>query len=60
MFKLHTKQPSCPHCDKNTHVRKHGTSRCGFQRYLCSDCRRTFQGKYIYLAYREARAIAQA
>ncbi|VFS47216.1 Transposase and inactivated derivatives [Budvicia aquatica] len=43
--------PACPHCNKGTRVRKHGTSLCGFQRYYCGECQRAFQGKYIYQIY---------
>lgn len=40
--------PDCPYCADNTHVRKHGVARSKIQRYRCTGCNRTFQGKYIY------------
>ncbi|PHI29371.1 IS1/IS1595 family N-terminal zinc-binding domain-containing protein [Budvicia aquatica] len=39
---------ACPHCHEWRSVRKHGKTRSGLQRYYCSECRRTFQIKYIY------------
>ncbi|WP_458379672.1 transposase [Yersinia hibernica] len=49
--------PICPYCHTLTRVRKHGTSLCGFQRYRCSECQRTFQGKYIYQMYRQTPPV---
>ncbi len=52
--------PACPYCDDTTQVRKHGTSRCGFQRYRCCDCGRTFQGKYVYQTSCQAQSVTEA
>ncbi|WP_159565228.1 IS1/IS1595 family N-terminal zinc-binding domain-containing protein [Budvicia diplopodorum] len=38
----------CAYCNAKDKVRKHGKSKVGYQRYLCLECRRTFQVKYIY------------
>ncbi|VFS46866.1 Transposase and inactivated derivatives [Budvicia aquatica] len=52
--------PACPYCHDATQVRKHGTSRSGFQRYFCSECRRTFQDKYVYQTCRQALSATEA
>ncbi|WP_175020560.1 IS1/IS1595 family N-terminal zinc-binding domain-containing protein [Yersinia hibernica] len=44
-------RPTCPHCDTATQIRKHGKARSGLPRYMCLGCRRTFQSRYIYVAY---------
>ncbi|GKX55281.1 hypothetical protein SOASR030_13930 [Leminorella grimontii] len=44
------RQPECPFCNTNQAVRKHGLGNSGLQRYLCKDCRRTFQHRYYYHA----------
>lgn len=44
------KIPSCPYCSEKAHVRKHGFARSTIQRYRCTDCKKTFQTKYIYQA----------
>ncbi|WP_071605938.1 IS1/IS1595 family N-terminal zinc-binding domain-containing protein [Budvicia aquatica] len=55
---IYRKFPSvCPYCDDTTPVRKHGTSRSGSQRYRCSECRRTFQDKYIYQTSCQAPSV---
>lgn len=40
--------PICHYCEEKNHIRKHGISRAGIQRYLCTACNRTFQTRYIY------------
>ncbi|SQI44043.1 Transposase and inactivated derivatives [Leminorella richardii] len=42
----------CRYCHQADSVKKHGTARSGYQRYLCNTCGRTFQIKYIYHAYK--------
>lgn len=42
----------CRHCHRTDAIKKHGTARSGYQRYLCGACGRTFQVKYIYQAYK--------
>ncbi|GKX53966.1 hypothetical protein SOASR030_00780 [Leminorella grimontii] len=49
---MFTGKPLCRFCLQANKVRKHGTARSGHQRYLCTECRRTFQLKYIYQAYK--------
>ncbi|SQI36476.1 Transposase and inactivated derivatives [Leminorella richardii] len=44
------RQPVCPFCNSNSEVRKHGLGNSGLQRYLCKNCRRTFQSRYYYHA----------
>lgn len=45
------KKPTCPYCNTNGYIRKHGKSRAKIQRYLCSYCSKTFQNTYIYNAH---------
>ncbi|WP_438358068.1 transposase [Budvicia aquatica] len=59
MFDYYKKLPACPHCNKATVVRKHGTARSRLQRYRCCDCRRTFQAKYIYFIHRVSSVPAE-
>ncbi len=44
-------RPVCPRCNTATQIRKHGKARSGLQRYMCLDCRGTFQARYIYATY---------
>ncbi|WP_456085657.1 transposase [Limnobaculum allomyrinae] len=41
----------CPFCE-GSHFRRYGYSKAKAQRYLCCDCNRTFQNKYIYVINR--------
>ncbi|WP_373876089.1 IS1/IS1595 family N-terminal zinc-binding domain-containing protein [Pragia fontium] len=45
------KTVSCRYCSQTT-VKKHGMALSGYQRYLCSQCKRTFQLKHVYNTYR--------
>lgn len=38
----------CPQCQKHQGISKNGKAPTGIQRYLCSDCRHSFQLEYIY------------
>ncbi|SQI36573.1 Transposase and inactivated derivatives [Leminorella richardii] len=49
---MFNKKIPCRYCTRTHTVKKHGTARSGYQRYWCNHCRRTFQMKYIYSAYR--------
>ncbi|WP_159566057.1 IS1/IS1595 family N-terminal zinc-binding domain-containing protein [Budvicia diplopodorum] len=40
--------PCCHYCEDKNHIRRHGKSRAGIARYLCTACNRTFQTNYIY------------
>ena len=37
----------CRYCTHTQFVQKHGKARTGVQRYLCTDCNRSFQHKYL-------------
>ncbi len=50
MLYVNNTRPACPNCSLAIHVRKHGKARSGISRYLCCECRLTFQTKYIYFA----------
>ncbi|MBK5071755.1 IS1 family transposase [Budviciaceae bacterium CWB-B4] len=49
-YKLMT-TPECKYCGQKEHIRKHGKGSTGAQRYQCVACDKTFQQKYIYIAY---------
>ena len=37
----------CRYCSQTHFVQKHGKVRSGLQRYLCTDCNRSFQLDYL-------------
>lgn len=41
----------CRYCEQSSTVKMHGKVRTGYQRYRCTACQKTFQGKYIYMSY---------
>jgi transposase-like protein len=45
----HTQYIHCPHCSR-TDLQKNGHSENGTQRWLCIDCRKSFQLSYRYNA----------
>ncbi len=47
-----TIQVNCRFCNQTEHVRKHGISVSGFQRFRCLECKRSFQLNYAYEAYK--------
>ncbi|GKX62778.1 hypothetical protein [Pragia fontium] len=55
-----TELPKCKYCEKNTHIRNHGTGKTGARRYRCMHCNKTFQTKYIYTTfpYNESNRVA--
>ncbi|CAG36990.1 transposase [Desulfotalea psychrophila] len=46
---------SCRFCGGTDEVRRHGKDSNGNQRFRCSDCKRTFQLEYPYVADRHER-----
>ncbi|WP_428829287.1 transposase [Budvicia aquatica] len=51
---MYKNKPDCPNCNNVAYVRRHGTAVTGVQRYLCCECKLTFQTKYIYFAQQRA------
>lgn len=49
---MYNRKVECRYCHQKSGTRKHGTGRSGYQRYRCTLCGRTFQNKYIYIAYK--------
>lgn len=46
-------RPACRYCGRVEYVRLHGKAKSGIVRYRCLACKRSFQIKYIYEAYKE-------
>ncbi|GKX53955.1 hypothetical protein SOASR030_00670 [Leminorella grimontii] len=46
-------KPACRHCGLVSDVRLHGKAKSGMTRYRCMACKKSFQLKYIYGAYKE-------
>ncbi len=51
-----TIQVNCRFCNQTEHVRKHGISVSGFQRFRCLECKRSFQLDYAYEAYKLSKS----
>ncbi|MBK5142608.1 IS1 family transposase [Budviciaceae bacterium BWR-B9] len=54
---MFNKRIVCRYCFKGNAIKKHGTAPSGYQRYLCGHCKRTFQGEYIYNAYKSPEEL---
>jgi transposase-like protein len=49
MTMKHTQEVQCPHCERSN-LQKNGHSENGTQRWFCTDCRKSFQLTYRYIA----------